>query len=299
VGIEDAGGFHEGLEHHGGGDQRMGEGLEWPVIRDPQIVLPGEGSGGLHVFPTEIQEREAIEHGEIPRAEGHGAVIQLSAERGRTGIPKRCRLHGGQGPDEHDPVVVGRGDEEFPAEESGKLLDMDVGHAPASEHVPDLRVLGHARSLDRWQHQRLEADGAVLAPEVSKQRRHHAVGGSVVGLAGISLDGRHRGKAHEEPQARPLCRREQIPGSQEFNVRDKGEIFGGHLVEESVPEDAGAVNDAVDPAIAAGHLSQGDTNRLGVGYIAGQVHGLDSRGVQILQGPGDLPGSGFVRGRCG
>ena len=115
-----------------------------------------------------------------------------------------------------------------------------------------------------------------LRRRVSKQRRHHAVGGSVVGLAGISLDGCHRGQAHEEPQARPLCRREQIPGPQEFNVRDQGEIIGGHLVEETVPEDSGAVNDAVDPAIAAGHLAQGDTDRLGVGYIAGQVRGLDS-----------------------
>src|SRR3990170_1056002 len=51
---------------------------------------------------------------------------------------------------------------------------------------------------------------------------------------------------------------------------------------------------AADPAIAAGHLAQGDPNRLGVGYIAGQVHGLDSRGVQIRQGLGDLAGSGFA-----
>jgi hypothetical protein len=47
------------------------------------------------------------------------------------------------------------------------------------------------------------------------------------------------------------------------------------LVEESVPEDAGAVNDAVDPAIAAGHLAQGNTNGLGVGYITGQVGSFD------------------------
>jgi len=53
------------------------------------------------------------------------------------------------------------------------------------------------------------------------------------------------------------------------NVRDEGKVLGGHLVEEMVPEHACAVNDAVDPAMAAGHLAQGNTNRLGVGYIAG------------------------------
>ena len=160
------------------------------------------------MFPAEIQSRDAINHGEILRAEGHWVAIQLSVDRARADFTERCRLHGGQRPHEHDPIVVGRSDEEFPAKKSGQLIHMDVAHAPAFEHVADFRRLGHARPLNRRQHQRLETDAAVLAVEVAEQRRHHAVGGGVIGLTGISLNGRHRRKAHEKSQARFFCRRE-------------------------------------------------------------------------------------------
>jgi len=239
----------------------MGEGLEWPVIRDPKIVQPGEGSGGFHVFPTEIQEREAIDHGEIPRAEGHGAVIQLSAERGRMvyrAVPSSRRA----GPDEHDPIVVGRGDEEFPAEEAGKAPGH--GRRPTPRRLSMSRTSGSSpcRALDRWQHQRLEADGAVPARRYEAART--SCGWRQRSWSGRDFPGCAPPRKPTKTLNPSLCRREQIPGSQEFDVRDK-ENPRGHPVEESVPEDTGAVDDAVDPAITAGHLAQGATERLGVG----------------------------------
>ena len=81
---------------------------------------------------------------------------------------------------------------------------MDVLHALPLQQLPDLRILGHARPLDRGKHQSLEPDGAVFPAEGSEQRRHHPVGCSVVGLAGIPLDRGRRGEADEKPQTGPL-----------------------------------------------------------------------------------------------
>ena len=50
------------------------------------------------------------------------------------------------------------------------------------------------------------------------------------------------------------------------------------------------MNNAVDFAITAGHLAQDRSDRLGVGYIAGMVRGLDPGGVQIRQGLSHLHG---------
>ena len=126
--------------------------------------------------------------------------------------------------------------------------------------------------------------------EVSEERRHHPVGGGVVGLAGIPQDHCPRGQAHEKPQARPLGRGEEIPRPQKFYVRDQGEVVPGHLAEKAVPEDPGPVNNAVDFAIAAGHFAQDHSDRPGVGDIAGVVRGLDPGGMQIRQGLSHLRG---------
>jgi len=54
------------------------------VIRDPKILLQGEGSEGLQFFPADVQAGDPFYHGEVLGAEGHGAPIQFSTGR-RTG----------------------------------------------------------------------------------------------------------------------------------------------------------------------------------------------------------------------
>jgi len=72
----------------------------------------------------------------------------------------------------------------------------------------------------------------------------------------------------------PSAAENRIPGSQEFHVRDEGEILRGHAVEETVPEDAGAVNDAVDTAIAAGPSAR--ATRTASGSVTSQVRYMAS-----------------------
>ena len=88
----------------------------------------------------------------------------------------------------------------------------------------------------------------------------------------------------------PAAAEIEIPRPQKFYVRDQGEVIPGHLAEKTVPEDSSPVNNAVDFAIAAGHLAQDRPDRLGVGDIAGMVRGLDPGGLQIRQGLSHLHG---------
>ena len=53
---------------------------ERPVIRDPKILLPGKGSEGLQIFPTDVQARDPFYHGKVLGAQGDGAAIQFSIE---------------------------------------------------------------------------------------------------------------------------------------------------------------------------------------------------------------------------
>ena len=177
---------------------------EGPVIRNPQILLLGKHSGGVQLPPADVQARKLFNHGEVLGLEGHGPSIQISIEHRLDDIIQPCRLHGWQPSHEHHPIVVGRGRGEFPAEKLCDLIDMEVRRALAPHHFPDIRILGHACPLDRRKHQSLEPDGAVSPVKISEQRGHHPVGGSVVGLAGISLDRGHRGESDEELQAGPF-----------------------------------------------------------------------------------------------
>jgi len=60
------------------------------------------------------------------------------------------------------------------------------------------------------------------------------------------------------------------------------------LTHESIPEYSGAVDDSVNPAIAACHPLYDGIDRCGIGYIASKVRCLDSSRVQIREGLGDL-----------
>ena len=268
------------------------------MILDPQVLLRGKDSEGLQLFPAQVQRCDAVDQGEVLGAKGYSAAGQISFEpRGGCCIELR-RFYGRQGPHEHHPIVVGRGYRELPAEKPGKLIYLDVGHALPPHQLPDGRIVGHARPLDRRQHQGLEPDGAVFPSEISEQRRHHPVGGGVIGLAGIPQDHGPRGQADEKPQARPLRRREEIPRPQKFYLRDHGEVIPGQLAEKTVPEDSSPVNNAVDFAVTAGHLAQDHSDRLGVGDIAGMVRGLDPGGMQIRQGLSHLHGPGRTCRDC-
>ena len=142
--------------------------LEGPVILDPQVLLRGKGSEGFQLFPAQVHASDAVDQGEVLGAKGHGAASQFSCERRGGGRIELRRFYGRQGPHEHHPIVVGRGYRELPAEKPGKLIYLDVGHALPPHQLPDLRILGHARPLDRGQHQSLEPDGAVFPAEVSE-----------------------------------------------------------------------------------------------------------------------------------
>jgi len=101
------------------------------------------------LFPAEVQARESIDHGEIPRAEGHRAAIQLATERGMADVTSGAVFTAGRLLMNMARSSLAGATKSSRQKQAGQLIDMDVGHAAAAEHVANIWILGHARALDR------------------------------------------------------------------------------------------------------------------------------------------------------